>query len=169
MTPQTHTMNICRLLFCAGLAMCGAVQADPVSELASLLGNDEQRPREAPRSWRDYLTAMELEMLEGISRHPAVATCILMADNHHPVAGYQIRKLARFGALVQRRLSSTGALPDLKSLHYQWPARALRWCSAEAGISSAGDTSLLSYANHLARIIHRHHRQPGIVAQVSAH
>lgn len=171
MTRQATIKNSLRLLIACSLTLCSGVRADPVTALVSLLlveklapGDQQRSGREEAYGWREQLTTTELHMLENIRQHPAIDTCITMADNHHPVASYQARKLASFGVLVQQHITNTGALPDLKSLSYQWPARAFRWCSTQAGVTASSDTSLLTYAHNIARVIQFHYQQQEMVA-----
>ena len=166
------------LLVFIGMALLfsSSVRAEPITALITLLvaekltsSSEEQKeaaPRERPvADWREHLEENELAALEAIRQHPAIGACMEKADQDHPVASYHARKMARFSASVQQHLDHTGTLPDIKSLHYKWPAKAFRWCGEQAGIVTASSsTSLLTYAYNMARVVHFHHNHTGMVA-----
>lgn len=162
------------ILLGMGLLFGNSARAEPLTALFTLLIAERitssAEPAPAPQArpvagWREQLAADELATLETLRQHPAIGVCMEKADQHHPIASYHVRKMARFSTAVQRHLERTGSLPDIESLQYQWPARAFRWCGEQAGVAvSSAQTSLLTYAYNMARVVHFHHNQSGMVA-----
>jgi hypothetical protein len=115
-------------------------------------------------AWRKALSDAELAALNDIQIHPAVDTCMEMADQNHPIASYNARKIAEFSAYVKLRVAKTGRTPAIESIRYQWPARAFRWCSKKAGITMAGKTrNLEELAYGMIRVVQSIENQQHII------
>lgn len=146
-----------------GIAMgmhSASSHADPVTGILSLLfaermsSASNNRKEENTSTWRKNLSSVELAALNSIKNHPAVDTCIEMADQDDPIASYNARKIAEFSAYVKLRYAKTGQTPSIESIHYQWPARAFRWCSKKAGITTAGrPRNLEQMARGMIRVV----------------
>lgn len=129
----------------AGLCSTSA-HANPVTSMLSLLfaetisSDSRSTANEEGNTarWRENLSNAELTALNDIQNHPAVGICMKMADQDHPIASYNARKIAEFSAYVKLSLAKTGQIPAIELIRYQWPARAFRWCSKKAGITTAG-------------------------------
>lgn len=116
--------------------------------------------------WHKTLSEAELAALNGMQNHPAVGTCMEMANQNHPIAGYNTRKIAEFSAFVKLSYAKTGGAPDIESMRYQWPARAFRWCSKKAGITHIGaPRNLEQLARGMMRVVQSIEARHTVVAQ----
>jgi hypothetical protein len=147
------------LLLSAALLAVDTALADPVSGLLGLLlaekvGGKHQTVENKPRPWRDNLSSEQLSMLDQLRAHAAIGTCMDMADRGNPVASYQLAKIAALGIQLQHSVDAGNRVPDVQTLAWQRPAKALRWCSRQAGISSAAaDAPLTRYAYGIVRLV----------------
>ncbi len=148
----------CLLLLSTTLLAAQASLADPVSGLLGLLlaekvGGKHQTEENKPRPWRDNLSSAQLHFLDRLQNHAAIGTCMRLADKGNPVASYQLRKISALGVQVGRAIDTHAAVPDVQTLAWRRPARALRWCERQAGITSASaDASLSAYAYGIVRL-----------------
>ena len=154
------------------------VHADPIIGVLSLIfaekmsGTKSDNPAidvsttgaGAIPSWRKTLSNTEIAALNDIQNHPAVDTCLEMADQNHPIASYNARKIAEFSAYVKLRIAKTGQTPAIESIRYQWPARAFRWCGKKAGITMTGKTrNLEELAIGMIRVVQHIENQHNII------
>jgi hypothetical protein len=147
------------------------VMADPVSTLLSFLMSEEASPEKSKRSdedrisWRNRLSEQQLAVIESMQHHPAIAACISAADQNNPIADFYSIKIARFSAKVKDEMEHTGSMPDIKSLNYKWPGKAMRYCGRRAGTYTSSDhLSLSTYAFKIASILNSSQNQEDMFA-----
>ncbi len=173
--------NIIQRVILTGLIGLGMmsknVYADPLTTLLGLLfaekttsqavssKSDTEDTNTTP-IWHKTLSEVELVALKGMQNHPAVGTCMEMADQNHAIASYNARKIAEFSAFVKLSYAKTGEAPDIESIRYQWPARAFRWCSKKAGITPTGTPRNLEQLAHgMMRVVQSIEARHTVVAK----
>ncbi len=148
-----------------GLLFADKVTSQPADGQAVAGKSDTQNTNVMP-VWRKTISEVELAALDNMQNHPAVGTCMEMADQNHPIASYNARKIAEFSAYVKLSYAKTGEAPDIESIRYQWPARAFRWCSKKAGITHAGTPrSLEQLAHGMIRVVQSIEARHTVVAK----
>ena len=177
--------NIIQRVILTGLIGLGMMSknayADPMTTLLSLLFADKVTGQPTDQTvtsksdtedvnvapvWHKTLSETELVALNGMQNHPAVGTCMEMADQNHAIAGYNARKIAEFSAFVKLSYAKTGEAPDIESIRYQWPARAFRWCSKKAGITPIGTPrNLEQLARGMMRVVQSIEARHTVVAK----
>ncbi len=138
-----------------------AIHADPVSAIVGLILVEKASESQdtagsvRPTPWRTLLADPELAALHRM-RHPAVETCITRADAGDPVAGYHVRKIARFAGELDRAATDGRRHPALTELAYGRPAEAFRWCLRQAGTPRDNEyASLEDYAAAMMWVVRR--------------
>ena len=179
---KRYSIQWATLAVLLSLGMIGKnAYADPMTTLLSLLfadkvtgqptdqtvtGKSDTEDANITPVWHKTLSEAELVALNGMQNHPAVGTCMEMADQNHPIAGYNARKIAEFSAFVKLSYAKTGEAPDIESIRYQWPARAFRWCSKKAGITPIGTPrNLEQLARGMMRVVQSIEARHTVVAK----
>ncbi len=160
------------LLLIALVLSAPPVMADPVSTLLSFILSEKVSPEkerskrsdEESITWRNRLSEQQLAVMQSMQHHPAIAACISAADQKNPIADFYSIKIARFSAKVNDKMERTGSMPDIKSLKYKWPGKAMRWCGRKAGTYTSSDhLSLSKYAFEITRILNSSKSQENMV------
>lgn len=148
-----------------GLLFADKVSGQPANSRASDK-NTTSDNKDHITDWRKTLSEPELAALDNIQNHPAVGTCMELANQNNPIASYNARKIAEFSAYIKLSYAKTGETPDIESIRYQWPARAFRWCSNKAGITTAGTPRNLEQLAHgMIRVVQNIEVHHTVVAQ----